>query len=195
MADYTKKTCIMPTNEKNHIETDNSPRRGRRVLFVCLGNICRSPAAEGVMRALIDQNGESALWEIDSAGTGGWHVGQLPDQRMRLHARRRGLELTHHCRQVREADFSRFDWIVGMDSQNIADLRALAPTPADERKILPMGRFLDPQTGYDHVPDPYYEGSEGFELVLDLLRDGCARLRRFIETKASTAAAEGCDAR
>lgn len=182
----------MPFNEE-YIESDNC-RRGRRVLFVCLGNICRSPAAEGVMRSLLDEKGESALWEVDSAGTGGWHVGQLPDKRMRVHARERGLELTHRCRQIRPADFSRFDWIVGMDAQNIADLRELAPTPDDERKILPMGRFLDPLKGYDYVPDPYYEGSEGFELVLDLLEGGCSRLHDFIEAEAENTAAGGCAA-
>lgn len=181
----------MPFNEE-YIESDNCRCCGRRVLFVCLGNICRSPAAEGVMRALLDERGESALWEVDSAGTGGWHVGQLPDRRMHVHARERGLELTHRCRQVRPADFSRFDWIVGMDAQNVDDLRALAPTPADERKILAMGRFLDPLKGYDYVPDPYYEGSEGFELVLDLLEGGCRRLYDFIE--AENTAAGGCAA-
>lgn len=152
-----------------------------RVLFVCLGNICRSPAAEGVMRAIVEEEGREAAWELDSAGTGNYHVGDLPDQRMRIHARRRGLELTHRCRQVRESDFDDFDLIIGMDSQNIANLRRIAPSPEAEEKILPMGDLLPRSCGYDYAPDPYYEGSEGFELVLDLLADGCRRLFDTVE--------------
>lgn len=147
-----------------------------RVLFVCLGNICRSPAAEGALRRIVESHGATDRWEIDSAGTGGYHIGQLPDHRMRIHARRRGLELTHRCRQVREADFDRFDLIVPMDSSNQANLRALAPTVEAEAKIVPMARFVDMAMRCDHIPDPYYEGAEGFELVLDLLENGCANL-------------------
>ncbi|MDE7024910.1 MAG: low molecular weight phosphotyrosine protein phosphatase, partial [Paramuribaculum sp.] len=86
-----------------------------RVLMVCLGNICRSPAAEGVLRALVNERDDDKRWVVDSAGTGGWHVGDLPDSRMRAHARRRGLVLDHICRQVRESDFDNFDLIIGMD--------------------------------------------------------------------------------
>ncbi len=148
----------------------------RRILFVCLGNICRSPAAEGVMKALVEEMGDADDWVIDSAGTGGWHVGQQPDRRMLAHARQRGLNLNHRCRKVRATDFEDFDLIIGMDAQNCQDLRRLAPTLEDARKVQPMSRWLDPRMGYDYVPDPYYEGSEGFELVLDLLQDGCQRL-------------------
>lgn len=148
-----------------------------RVLFVCLGNICRSPAADGIFHAVVEAHGDAEHWEIDSAGIGAWHTGQLPDQRMRVHARRRGYELTHRARQVKPYDFENFDIIIGMDSQNIADLRRLSPTPEDEAKIVPMIDFVKNRvTRYDHVPDPYYEGSEGFELVLDLLEDACEGL-------------------
>ena len=147
-----------------------------RILFVCLGNICRSPAAEGVMREIVEQSGEAYRFEIDSAGTGRYHIGQLPDHRMRIHARRRGLELTHRCRQVAEADFDDFDIIVGMDDSNIQNLRRLAPSPEGLAKIVPMAAFLTPAERYDYIPDPYYEGAEGFELVLDLLQVACANL-------------------
>lgn len=147
-----------------------------RVLFVCLGNICRSPAAEGVMKAIVNEEGQQQRWVIDSAGTGGWHVGQLPDKRMRVHAQRRGLELTHRCRQVREADFDDFDLIIGMDDSNVDDLRELAPTPEAQAKVIPMSAFVSMAMRADSIPDPYYEGAEGFELVLDLLQDGCRNL-------------------
>lgn len=149
----------------------------KRILFVCLGNICRSPAAEGLMRAIVDEHGDADRWEIDSAGIGAWHTGQLPDNRMRVHARRRGLDLTHRARQVRECDFDDFDLIIGMDSGNIADLKRLAPTPEAMTRIKPMAAWIRTvATRYDHIPDPYYEGAEGFELVLDLLGDAVSNL-------------------
>lgn len=147
-----------------------------KVLFVCLGNICRSPVAEGVLRDIVDENSNAADWVIDSAGTGNYHIGDLPDPRMRAHARRRGLNLTHRCRQVTPSDFTDFDLIIAMDASNERNLRAIAPSPEDEQKIVPMARFFTLATRYDHVPDPYYEGAEGFELVLDLLQDGCQNL-------------------
>ena len=147
-----------------------------RVLFVCLGNICRSPAAEGVMRRIVAEAGMEERFEIDSAGTGRYHIGQLPDNRMRIHARRRGLELTHRCRQVCEADFERFDIIVGMDDSNLANLRRVSPSPEGDAKIVPMAAFVDVAMRYDYIPDPYYEGAEGFELVLDLLQNACDNL-------------------
>ena len=149
--------------------------RHPRVLFVCLGNICRSPAAEGMMLSVLQEK-HAHGWTVDSAGTGNYHIGDLPDPRMRAHARRRGLELTHRCRQVREADFDRFDLIIGMDDSNIARLRALAPTPENELKVLPMALLLSDKRHFDHIPDPYYEGAEGFETVLDLLDEGTRNL-------------------
>ncbi len=146
------------------------------VLFVCLGNICRSPAAEGVLRAIVAGHGQEARWIIDSAGTGDYHTGDLPDRRMRIHARMRGLELTHRARQVREADFDDFDLIIPMDAANERFLHRLAPTPEAEARIVPMMEFCTMTTKYDYVPDPYYEGAEGFELVLDLLDDACTNL-------------------
>lgn len=146
------------------------------ILFVCLGNICRSPAAEGVMQALVDEEGAAARFTIDSAGTGDYHIGDLPDRRMRIHARRRGYELTHRCRQVRAYDFDDFDIIVAMDASNERNLRRIAPSPEAEAKIVQMAEFVDIASRYDHIPDPYYEGAEGFELVLDLLQSACRNL-------------------
>ena len=153
-----------------------------RVLFVCLGNICRSPAAQAVMQRMVDERGLTDRFFIDSAGIGGWHIGDLPDKRMRVHARPRGYELTHRARKVNSADFEDFDLVVGMDASNVDDLRYLAPTPEQERKVVMMGDYIRQFPHYDHVPDPYYEGSEGFELVLDLLEDACDNLlNRIIE--------------
>ena len=147
-----------------------------KVLFVCLGNICRSPAAEGVMKAIVDENNDSARFKIDSAGTGNYHIGDLPDHRMRIHAQRRGYNLTHRCRQVKPSDFEDFDLIVAMDESNRRNLQRIAPTLEDEKKIIMMADFADLATRYDHIPDPYYEGAEGFELVLDLLESACNNL-------------------
>lgn len=152
----------------------------KRILFVCLGNICRSPAADGIMHSIVANEGVTDI-EIDSAGTGRYHIGQLPDQRMRIHGRRRGLDLNHICRQVTTSDFSDFDIIIGMDAANVADLHRLAPSPEAETKIVAMSDFFNPSTRFDYVPDPYYEGAEGFELVLDLLQEACQNLFNAIE--------------
>ncbi len=154
-----------------------------KVLFVCLGNICRSPAAEGVLRSIIDDNHDSSRWVVDSAGTYGGHAGELPDKRMRVHAQRRGYDLTHRSRQFRNSDFDDFDLIIPMDASNERTLKSMAPTVEAEDKIVPMMRFVKMATRYDHVPDPYYEGSEGFELVLDLLEDGCRNLYETLTDK------------
>lgn len=146
------------------------------ILFVCLGNICRSPAAEGVMKAIVDSENAESRFEIDSAGTGNYHIGDLPDKRMRVHAQRRGYNLTHRCRQVKESDFDDFDLIVAMDESNRRNLMRIAPTIEAEQKIVMMADFSDMFTRYDHIPDPYYEGAEGFELVLDLLESACRNL-------------------
>lgn len=148
-----------------------------KILFVCLGNICRSPAAEGIFRDIVERGGLSDRFEIDSAGTGRYHIGQLPDSRMRRQAARRHIMLDHRCRQVCDDDFEHFDMIIGMDDSNISNLRRMAPTMDGEGKIHRMAEFIDrSRFNYDHVPDPYYEGPEGFELVLDLLENSCANL-------------------
>ena len=151
-----------------------------RVLFVCMGNICRSPAALAVMQRLVDERGLTDRFVIDSAGTYGGHSGWLPDERMRSHASRRGYRLTHRARQVHSTDFEDFDLVVGMDAANVANLKRLAPSPHDVAKVVHLGSFIACNPHYDHVPDPYYEGAEGFELALDLIEDACQNLLNWI---------------
>lgn len=147
-----------------------------RILFVCLGNICRSPAAQGVMQSIVDARGLTGRFQLDSAGLYAGHAGELPDLRMRTHAFPRGYRLDHRSRPVKISDFDDFDLIIGMDDSNISRLKAFAPSPEAEKKIIRMTEFCRSHPGADHVPDPYYEGAEGFELVLDLLEDSCAGL-------------------
>lgn len=145
----------------------------RKILFVCLGNICRSPAAEGVLKAAAERKGLSDKIAVDSAGTYGGHAGQLPDSRMRSAAARRGYDLTHRARQITEEDFIDFDMIVVMDDMNYESVSQLAPERRHLDKLYRFAEFCGRHPQWSHVPDPYYEGREGFELVLDLLEDGC----------------------
>ncbi len=143
-----------------------------KILFVCLGNICRSPAAEAVMKKLIEKRGLSADFEIDSAGILSVHQGEKSDSRMRQHAARRGYEVTSVSRPVKTDDFDRFDLIIGMDDSNIDDLNDRALTAEYKSKIRQMTEYSQ-KCNYTHIPDPYYGGVAGFELVLDLLEDAC----------------------
>lgn len=143
-----------------------------RILFVCLGNICRSPAAQGVLQSIVDCRGESDRYYIDSAGIYGGHAGEQPDRRMRVHAFQRGYSLSHQSRPVRESDFEEFDIILAMDASNYDALRRLAPSADDYKKIMMTTDFCR-HNNAGYVPDPYYEGAEGFELVLDILEDAC----------------------
>ena len=146
-----------------------------KVLFVCLGNICRSPAAHGIFEHIVRENGMEGVIEIDSAGTYSGHRGELPDRRMRNAAMYRGYALTHRSRPVSGLDFLDFDLIVAMDDNNYEDLMHLAPSVESSRKIRRMASYLtDHQMSY--IPDPYYMGMDGFALVLDLLEDGCRNL-------------------
>lgn len=146
-----------------------------KILFVCLGNICRSPAAEGIFKKLAEEAGCAGRFAIDSAGLTGYHEGELPDPRMRSHAVRRGYLLDSRSRPVRLSDFETYDYLIGMDDRNYDELRRLAPDPESAAKVHRMVEYCR-RYRHDHVPDPYYEGADGFELVLDLLEDACAGL-------------------
>ncbi|MGH6826757.1 low molecular weight protein-tyrosine-phosphatase [Methyloceanibacter sp.] len=139
-----------------------------RILFVCLGNICRSPMAEGVFRRVAEEEGLIDRFEIDSAGLGDWHIGQAPDHRAQKAARSRGVDISSQsARQVVDEDFERFDLLLVMDRSNYAELKARAPHEA-RAKIRP---FLDfaPHVGTSDVPDPFFGGTEGFDHALDLI--------------------------
>ena len=146
-----------------------------KVLFVCLGNICRSPAAQGIFEHYVRENGMADKIEADSAGTYSGHRGELPDRRMRNAALYRGFALTHLARPVSGMDFLDFDLIIAMDDQNYEDLMHLAPSVEATHKIHRMSEFLKVRK-MSYIPDPYYMGVEGFSLVLDLLEDGCKNL-------------------
>lgn len=147
----------------------------KKVLFVCLGNICRSPAAEEIMRKLVEDSGLEDSFVLDSAGLIDYHEGEPADGRMRAHAARRGYRLTHLSRPIKYDDFFDFDVIVGMDDRNISKLRAMAPGLEEEQKVVRMTDYCRLKV-VDHVPDPYYGGASGFENVLDILEDACAGL-------------------
>ena len=143
----------------------------KRVLFVCMGNICRSPTAEGVFRALVREEGLDDRIEIDSAGTGDWHVGEPPDSRSAEAAARRGIEIDGSARQFAPEDFSRFDLILAMDSRNRTALLELAPDDNARSKVRLFREFDPASNGAADldVPDPYFGGDDGFEHVLDLV--------------------------
>jgi protein-tyrosine phosphatase len=148
------------------------------ILFVCLGNICRSPTAEGVMAKLVAEAGLRDQIELDSAGTGAWHVGEPADARARAAARARGIELDSVARQVRSEDFERFDLILAMDASNQHALRQLAPDEHAREKVRLLREF-DPASASLHeldVPDPYYDSQRGFEIVLDQVQTACEGL-------------------
>ena len=145
-----------------------------RVLFVCLGNICRSPTAEGVMRHRLQQAGLAAQVAVDSAGTAAWHIGKAPDPRTCAAAAQRGYRLHElRARQVQAEDFARFDLILAMDYDNLRELQRLRPDSAGAELDLLLRRG---GLAEHEVPDPYYGGSDGFERVLDLVESACERL-------------------
>lgn len=165
------------------MENKKQEMNKQRILFVCLGNICRSPSAEAVFTGLVKKAGLLDKIEIDSAGTSGFHAGEPADKRMQTHAIKRGYNLTSLSRPVDKAnDFDDFDMIIGMDDSNMDNLHQMAPTLESTEKLYKMTDFCS-EFDYDHVPDPYYGGAEGFELVLDLLEDACNGLLTEVEKR------------
>ncbi|WP_075185237.1 low molecular weight protein-tyrosine-phosphatase [Teredinibacter haidensis] len=154
--------------------------KNTRVLFVCLGNICRSPTAHGFFRDLVACEGLDHIIDVDSAGTSGWHIGEMPDKRAVEASLSRGCDLSHlRGREFVANDFSTFDYILAMDNDN---LRAMAAMKPDNYSGV-LSLFLDfsSQKGYSEVPDPYYGGAKGFQTVLDLVEDGCKGLLQHIK--------------
>lgn len=147
------------------------------VLFICLGNICRSPLAEEVFRQLVRRSGREAQFpRIDSAGMIDYHEGELPDSRMRATANDRGYRLSSLSRPMTAEDFDTFDLIVAMDADNIRRLQRLAPDTAAMQKVVLLADYLRQHPSYNHIPDPYYGDRKDFELVVDLCEDACATL-------------------
>lgn len=156
------------------------------VLFVCLGNICRSPTAHGVFNALLEREGLTHVVSVESAGISGWHIGEPPDSRTSAAAKTRGYDLTVlRGRQVNREDFELYDYILAMDKSNLSDLRDLCPQGFAGH----LGLFLEfgSQQDYLEVPDPYYGGAKGFELVLDLVEDACSGLLSHLQSQKEEA--------
>ena len=144
-----------------------------KILMVCLGNICRSPLAEGIMRSKLSED-----FTVDSAGSGGWHAGELPDKRSIATAKNRGLDITNQrARQFKKSDFDTFDHIFVMDNSNYKDVLALAPNEEVKSKVKLILNEIFPNENVD-VPDPYYGGQDGFENVFDMLDQACEEIAR-----------------
>ncbi len=169
-----------------------------RILFICLGNICRSPAANAIMQQIVDKAGLTDKFVIDSAGIGPWHVGQLPDERMRRHGARRGYKIDHIARQFdARHDFEDFEYIVVMDDENYGNICRQARNHSscveggtrgageEGWKVIRMAEYFIKYKGRTSVPDPYYGGGADFDLALDLIEDGCNGILKTITDKCS----------
>lgn len=155
------------------------------VCFVCLGNICRSPTAEGVFASLVGRAGLSERIAIDSAGTGAWHAGELADPRARAAAAKRGHQLTSRARQFVRGDFARFDLVLAMDTDNLEALQALARTEEERQRVVLFRSFDSTAPADASVPDPYYGGADGFETVLDQCEASAAGLLAELRSRYS----------
>lgn len=150
-----------------------------KILFVCLGNICRSPAAHAVMQAKVDKASLADCFEIDSAGIGSWHVGQLPDRRMRRAGSAFGYDISHRARQFSApADFERFDGIYVMDADNYTDLQRMTTDRSHKQKIKMLADFMTRHAGQKEIPDPYYGDETDFKRTIERIEDACDGLRR-----------------
>lgn len=153
------------------------------VLFICLGNICRSPAANAVLQKMVDDAGLTDRFLIDSAAVGPWHIGDLPDKRMRQAGAQRGWDISHIARQFdASSDFDRFDYIVVMDEENYKNITRQARHEQERNQVIRMADYFEHHPTYSTVPDPYYGGMADFELALDLIEDGCQGLLKQLFT-------------
>ncbi|HEX7597928.1 MAG TPA: low molecular weight protein-tyrosine-phosphatase [Polyangia bacterium] len=157
-----------------------SPQKRIAISFVCMGNICRSPTAEAIMRHLVQQAGLDSAIDIDSAGTGSWHVGEAADERTRRVGERRGIPLSGTARQWSRADFARFDYVLAIDRDILDELALLAPTPEMREKIHLLRQFDPASPPKSDVPDPYYGQPDGFEEVFDLCEAACRGLLDYL---------------
>ena len=157
-----------------------------RICFVCMGNICRSPTAEGVMRHLVAERGFADRIAIESAGPGDWHVGEPADARSRAAAKTRGYKLDRRAQHFTPAFFERFDYVLAADGDNFAHLQRMAPDDTALAKIHLLRDFDPASAKGSHVPDPYYGGSDGFELVLDVCEAACRGLLAHLATQFET---------
>ncbi|WP_424039712.1 low molecular weight protein-tyrosine-phosphatase [Prevotella nigrescens] len=159
------------------MNTSSNKEYHYNLLFICLGNICRSPAADAIMHKLVDDNGLSRNFTIDSAGIGNWHVGDLPDRRMREHGAKRGYDISHIARQFNKVtDFDASDYIIVMDDDNYSEICVQAKNARQRSKVVKMKDFFSRHKGETSVPDPYYGDAKDFEFALDLIEDGCRGL-------------------
>jgi protein-tyrosine phosphatase len=162
------------------MEASPSPERPTSILFVCLGNICRSPLAEGVFKHLAEQKGLADRFHVESAGTGSWHVGEEADARSQRVARDNGITLDSRARQVEPGDLERFDHVVAMDRDNLRTLERMRDAQGGTRRIRLL-RDFDPEADGDEVPDPYYGGPGGFDDVFEMVRRSCEGLLEDVE--------------
>ena len=182
MINYVRLSAALLTQPSlffNRIRSPNNMPKSYKLLFVCLGNICRSPSAENIMNHLIEQAGLSEKISCDSAGTGGYHIGAAPDRRMTAAAERRGITLKGQARQFHKSDFEKFDLILAMDRDNYQDILSLDPGGKYQDKVRLMCDFATHHREKE-VPDPYYGGTEGFDNVIDLLWDACEGLLHYV---------------
>lgn len=158
------------------MQTENSDTSRTSVLFVCLGNICRSPLAEGVFAHLVAEAGLTDRFLIESAGTGAWHVGERPDARAEMVANQHGVALLSKARQITDDDLLTFDWIIAMDRENLRNIQRMADAVGSDAEIHLLREFDPENASGDEVPDPYYGGASGFENVYEMVHRSCRAL-------------------
>lgn len=156
-----------------------------KILFVCMGNICRSPAAECIMRKIINENNLSDSVSCDSSGTISYHSGSYPDSRMRKAGKKRGFDFVGQARAINENDLVKFDMIIGMDNENVSYIQNLDYGNKNNDKIFLFTDFCDKFKEINGVPDPYYGGERGFDNVIDIILDGCQNILSFVKEKVN----------